>query len=682
MSVDEATVTPAVGGSLLDGDERKPNDPYRFLSTRLVRELIGADLRAEAEEESAPETATRLLRGVVDGLQQAAGALLGAGDLASLAACGFEAEELALLKTHKAHAEAVPLARRAVAERRALLLGPGSREPLLPALREIRSDRSSLALVPLLDRDRSIAVLALASTDAAPLTPAFLRSLAPAFRLLALLLNPLRSLAAAGGGEDAGRLAPEVESYLVEIEELRSRLGEARDVARQLENQESSSQAAQRAEIESLRARVSELEATALAGGTESFRREEVEAECARREQEIIAREQRIVVLEEELRAVTDRLQEAEESLLRARQRESAPPLAEAALREAIAATNGDDGGEGEPATTLPGLDADDLRLGEIAAAAAASLEETNDSSTTVELDLGEIEEVGRVDSRNGEAIEAPGDVELDGAFVASASGDGSTEDDGAASEPEVVLDVPAESDAGAGASLALWLLDADPRAHAWASELAERSGATYWTGDGEPPRSRRRLLAMNLFDPCVERAFELAGEDAALDAVVYAADPESGTGFELGAVDWLRRPLEPESILSRIQKRVGRRLGGIIIVSAQLRELAGLRQALAEADAAGSVACDARQAADLLEIVRRPDAVLIDLALEGGQGFALARQLRRQPETCDVPLLFLLPERIDAEIVRAAAERARVLEPYGFEDARRLVNGALARGH
>ena len=110
MSVDEATVTPAGGGSLLEGDERKPNDPYRFLSTRLVRELIGADLRAEAEEESAPETATRLLRAVVDGLQQGAGALLGAVDLASLAACGFEAEELALLKTHGLDPQAWPLA--------------------------------------------------------------------------------------------------------------------------------------------------------------------------------------------------------------------------------------------------------------------------------------------------------------------------------------------------------------------------------------------------------------------------------------------------------------------------------------------------------------------------------------------------------------------------------------------
>jgi CheY-like chemotaxis protein len=184
----------------------------------------------------------------------------------------------------------------------------------------------------------------------------------------------------------------------------------------------------------------------------------------------------------------------------------------------------------------------------------------------------------------------------------------------------------------------------------------------------------------MNLFEPSLAHAIELTQGGGEVDSLVYAADPESGQGFELGAVGWVGRPLDPAAALRRIQACVPRRLGGIVIVSAQLRELAGLRQALAEVDAAGSVACDARQAADLLEIVRRPDAVLIDLALEGGQGLALARQLRANPETGDVPLLFLLPERIDCETLRADAERARLLVPYGSEDARRLVNGALAR--
>ena len=68
---------------------------------------------------------------------------------------------------------------------------------------------------------------------------------------------------------------------------------------------------------------------------------------------------------------------------------------------------------------------------------------------------------------------------------------------------------------------------------------------------------------------------------------------------------------------------------------------------------------------------VERLRARLVDQARKRGDRIVV----------CDIPLLFLLPERIDAEAFRAAADRARVLEPYGSDDARRLVNGALV-GH
>ena len=100
---------------------------------------------------------------------------------------------------------------------------------------------------------------------------------------------------------------------------------------------------------------------------------------------------------------------------------------------------------------------------------------------------------------------------------------------------------------------------------------------------------------------------------------------------FEIGAARCLQRPVDPKAILAQIQSYVAKKLTGVVLVSAHLRELSGVRAALSEVDAAGSVACDARQALDLLEIVRRPDAVLIDLSLEGGQGLALAHQSARR---------------------------------------------------
>lgn len=633
MSVERATANPTAIAGRGGEDQPRQNDPYRFLSTRLVRELIAADSQAEAADEGRSVVAERLVEVVGTGLSQPGVALLDAATLSVVACRGFEAEEQGILQG-PAGAD-VPLARRALQERRVFLLGRGSREPLLPALREVRTEWSGIAVVPLCDREQCAGVLVLGATETT-LPAAFLRSLAPAFRLLTLLLHPGRHVDFAGGEipsqGDADRL-------MVEIEELRAQLAESREQCRSLEDEDSSSQAAHRAEAESLRARVAELEASLAAGGAQEGRVVELESELQSRASEISARDERVTVLESENRDLKERMEAAEHARGEAEARAEASSSAEEALREAMRqAESVADVESEETATALPMLDADDLELGEIAEAAAAAIGD-------------EAEDEIQVQSVDPDITSANGSDE-----IAPASETASAEE---------------------GPALGLWHLDTHPDARAFAGELAERSGAVLWTGEGEPPSATKSMLVMNLFDDSVSRALELVDRD--VDSLVYASDAATGQGFEIGSVGWVRRPLDPALALDRIQSRVARRLGGIVIVSAQLRELAGLRQALAEVDAAGSVACDARQASDLLEIVRRPDAVLIDLTLESGQGFALARQLRSQPETMDVPILFLLPETVQPETLRADAERGGVVGPYGTEDARRLLNGALA---
>lgn len=640
MPVEGATATPTAIAGRDGGNETKQNDPYRFLSTRLVRELIAADSVAEAVDEGAAATAARLLAVVSDGLSQPGVALLDAATLSVVACRGFEAEEQGLLQTPPPGGD-VPLARRALQERRVFLLGRGSREPLLPALREVRNEWSGLAVVPLCDREQCAGVLVLASTEAT-LPAAFLRSLAPAFRLLTLLLHPGRR-ADFGGQEVVG--AGDAERLSVEVEELRSQLAEARDQTRLLQDEDSSSQAAQRAESETLRARVAELEAALAAGGTHEGRVAELESEIARRTKEVEERDDRVARLEAENRSLTESTAEAEQARRDADARAAESSSAEEALREAMNQSGVADAESEDLATALPMLDEEDLELGEIAEAAAAAI--GDDAG-------GDEQGFGTAASADEPEVIEPADAVTD-----------------TVAPPDEAVPTPS------GPPLGLWHMDTDPTSLAWAGELAERSGAVLWTGEGEPPLATKNMLVMNLFDDSVSRALELIDHD--VDSLVYATDPESGQGFEIGSVGWVRRPLDPAIALEKIQSRVPRRLGGIVIVSAQLRELAGLRQALAAVDAAGSVACDARQATDLLEIVRRPDAVLIDLTLDGGQGLVLARQLRTTPETRDVPIVFLLPETLQPGMIRADAERGGILEAYGSDDARRLLNGALA---
>lgn len=637
MSVEGATATPTALAGRGSEDQTRQNDPYRFLSTRLVRELIAADSTAEAVDEDIGATAARLLGAVADGLSQPGAALLDSATLGVVAAQGLESEELGVLQAPPPGGE-VPLARRALEERRVFLLGRGSRETLLPALREVRAEWTGLAVIPLCDRQQCAGVLVLASTETS-LPAAFLRSLAPAFRLLTLLLHPGRRAELRGGEATP---VGDGDRFMVEIEELRAQLAEAREQCRLLENQDSSSQAALRAESESLRARVAELEASAACGGSEEGRVVELESELASRAKDLESREQRVTGLEAELRDLAAKLEAAESGRRDAEARADASSSAEQALRDAASQPGLSEEEPGSSATALPMLDEDDLQLGQIAEAAAAAIGDAADADGPENESINGLDDL--VDERTVNVSPTVGEEPV------------STED---------------------GPSLGVWHLDADSEARAWAGELAERSGAVFWTGDGEPPTAAKSMLIMNLFDEAVGRALEFVDRD--VESLVYATDAESGQGFEIGRVGWVRRPLDPKTALQKIQGRVTRRLGGIVIVSAQLRELAGLRQALAEVDAAGSVACDARQATDLLEIVRRPDAVLIDLALEGGQGLALARQLRTTPETSDVPILFLLPDTLEPAAIRAAAERGGVLGPYGSEDARRLLNGALA---
>lgn len=634
MSVDGATATPtAIRGGSGEGDATNNNDPYRFLSTRLVRELIATDAQIEVERCDVPTSAGRFLEVVAQGLSQPGAALLDAADLRPVASLGFTSEEQALLQQTSSGASA-PLARRAAEEGRVLLLGRGSREPLLPSLREVNGNWSGLVLVPLCDRDQCAGILVLASTEVT-LPAAFLRSLTPAFRLLTLLLHPGRT--GADSAADPTAAPGETERLTVELEELRVQLAEAREQYRQVQEDDSSSQAAQRAEAESLRAKVAELEAALAADDTEQGRVQELEAELAERGQSLEEAERRIERAQREGVDLAARLEEAllacEEAEARAEE-----ATASAALQEALQDPAVQDLREAPEASvsTLGPLETGEVQLGEIAEAAAAAIDES-------------------------EAIAAE---------ETTLAAEGTVVPDQETGEPD-------QEEAGGG-TLGLWHLDQDPAARAFAGELAERAGAVLWTGEGDPPPAAKNMMVVNLFDPGLSRAFELQGRD--VECLAYAYDGESGQGFELGAVGWVRRPLDPADTLERIRARVPRRLGGIVIVSAQLRELAGLRQALAEVDAAGSVACDARQATDLLEIVRRPDAVLIDLTLEGGQGLALARQLRTTPETSDVPLLFLLPESLEGQTLKADAERSGVLGPYGAEEARRLLNGALAQ--
>lgn len=665
------------------GEPEVHKESAAFLSTHLLRELIAADARYQDTTDDPAARADALLASVLAGLELTEGAIVradSAGGGTCLAVRGIPDHARELLEARATQLEQLgpSLLQRALDERRVLLLDRTTREPLMAALRDGNPDIECAVVVPLADRGVAVGVLVLAARGRKMSAP-FLRSLAVAFRLLGVLLAPSRGVAAPvpAAIEDAPPVA-DGERYLFEIEELTARLAEARETAQQVEDRASSAETALRAELESARARVAELEAQlATAAAPPPARELELQTLCAEQARDLEQQQRRVVELEREVTLLLERA--ARRDSAHRVQLDGADGWPDAALHDARlgldgdaadAASRADDG-----ANTIELEDGTDEQLGEIAAAAAAAIHgddgvaghDTFEPSVDQEqalLDEGDDLRLETVTPADGTVAEAGADDAGD-AIVLLDEGDETSR-------------AGAEGDSPSAANAVLHV-DGRSDARDLARVAADEAGASYWCDEGALPVAQRRIVAVNLLDDAL--ASLASGESDVWDAsrwIVYGI-ADGGVGFELPSCALVRRPIDPRGCLEQLQRAAGRKPAGMLLVSAQLREVAGLRQALQEVDIAGSVACDARQALDLLEIVRRPDVVLIDLALPQGQGLALVAQLRRQPETASLPVVLLLPAEPDAAHLLREAEKAQLLGPFGDEDVQRLVRAVLA---
>jgi CheY-like chemotaxis protein len=629
-------------GKAPDG-ARSGRDPQSLVSTRLTRELIAADARSDQDRDDPSARIARLLDAALSGLSVSLGAILryqpAPAAPSCLAAQGVAAAAIELLE---GRGGSDSLAQRACAERRVFLLDRASREPLMSALRAEVPELATAVVIPLFDRGLAVATIVLGAIDPRPLQASSLRLLAPAFHLFGVLLSPGRS-GTAGTRVESGAETADQERYLVEIEELGNLLRESRETARQAAERGAAAEAEHRVEVEGYRARIAELEAAASRVELESSLRRDLESAYSALVSKVEDRDARIAVLEDEVRHLQTRM-----ALLQD-ERDAAVVV----RLEPDAEAGGDDGAA-----------IADPHLQEIADAAAAAMSSNGDG--------------GAAAAPEGEHADGTGEAP-DGAAPAGEElvVDGSP----AAPEAEVAI----EGDAGAGEAEAAPLpwhtfgIESDAELREGMEAASQRCGVATWFGGDAVPVARGLVVA-NLFDPGFARCPEVVAQANADGAgLAYARDPETQEGVELGTVTWLPRPIDAAAARERVRTVVRGKVGGIVIISAQLRELSPMREALSAAGISSSVACDSRQALDLLEIVRQPDALLIDLALDGGQGLAIAASCRTQPDTRDIPLLLLLPREIEPERLRLAGKRTGILAPYGTAEISRMITAALS---
>jgi CheY-like chemotaxis protein len=614
---------------------------------RLVRQLLAGDVEADVATEDTTARAARLLGVAVATFPVDAGAVLvrtfGSERLECVALIDLPGEAMHVLSPSDAAGRGYALAERALRERRIFLLDRQSSDPLVSFLGERGFGLTTVAFIPLYDTREPIGVLVLLTKAGRQLQAADLRSSAPAFHLLGLLLSPARaSLTAAAqlADDHAARIA-EGENLGLEIEELRTRLREADATVELADTEASSAAASMRAELETARARLAELDATLLH-----------ERDVARQGMEKAAALTALEATCSHLRSAADeltaacaerdqRIAELEQELALAKAAPPEPPAEESVLGVL-----------------------DEERLNELAGAAVAALEAAQ-AATTDEPEPGLI---------HPPAIELPSDGASADEDPAAESAAASNADDEETSVPEVLEVAPEPT------KPALLVFDSSEEALHCAIQAAAQADAAIWLGEGDLPPLDATVFAVNLFDATLPRAIELMHRpERPHRTVVYGFDPARESGFVIGNAAVLARPIDLPAAIRELRGLTSTKLARVVIVSSQLREVAQLRDRLSVSGVSSSVACDSRQALDLLEIVHRPDVVVIDMTLPRGDAVVLVTQLQANPELGDVPMAIVLPLEVDPAALRSDASRLASGSAPGAAGLKVALSSALA---
>jgi CheY-like chemotaxis protein len=114
--------------------------------------------------------------------------------------------------------------------------------------------------------------------------------------------------------------------------------------------------------------------------------------------------------------------------------------------------------------------------------------------------------------------------------------------------------------------------------------------------------------------------------------------DPTGERGIPLGMIEPATRPLDPDAVLAALGAAAAKG-ARVITVGSDVDALMSLRQAMSRQGMSVSMAWDANQASDLLQMVR-PDIVVVDLEQPPRVGYGLVMRLA---QTDPVPRIVLI---------------------------------------
>jgi PAS domain S-box-containing protein len=195
----------------------------------------------------------------------------------------------------------------------------------------------------------------------------------------------------------------------------------------------------------------------------------------------------------------------------------------------------------------------------------------------------------------------------------------------------------------------------------------------------------RPDLIILDLILPDVgglEVLRALKENETTLDipVVVQSIVPDDGTAWELGAVDYLTKPVESDRLLQSVEQALTWQ-GRVLIVEDDPDTVGLLAATMRQVGFTPLVAADGYEAMTMTRRYR-PDLILLDLRLPGMDGYEALTHLKRDAVTQTIPIIAISAHVADADQERkrlvALGAASFIAKPFSIGDLLGEVEAAL----
>lgn len=177
-----------------------------------------------------------------------------------------------------------------------------------------------------------------------------------------------------------------------------------------------------------------------------------------------------------------------------------------------------------------------------------------------------------------------------------------------------------------------------------------------------------------------------------AIPVMLLSVMPDNGTGRQLGAVDYVAKPVEERFLIDRVGRLLNREAPGRVLLA---DDVADNRRLIANLlTKAGYEVVEARDGDEVLELVSKEDfdLVLLDVRMPGRDGIQTLQALRNEPKSRHWPVIMMTGSRSILEslaVTRPKLEELGVTsllqKPFSAEELARTITrerGQANGGH